>query len=209
MINLEITGFYFRLSVPADGIVTVLDLMNSARGVESANGGVLDFALDFGQRFVERISVNHGRTSTSEEGRQKFTVLPKRRPTGGLYSFTEDVTEPENRISRPGQVSGTHAWQYYVSDIEGRMKTWIGTTETLGIGATAEAESDQLAIGEPLKDGDTVAWRIVAIFGLNHYFDSKRNLLLAKSGGRPVGLKAAIEVLREAKVNLTEFTVQQ
>lgn len=209
MINLEITGFYFRLSVPADGIVTVLDLMNSARGVESANGGVMDFALDFGQRFVERISVNHGRTIASEEDRQKFTVLPKRRPTGGLYSFTEDVTEPENRISRPGQVSGTHAWQYYVSDIEGRMKSWIGTTEPLGIGATAEAESDQLAIGEPLKDGDTVAWRIVAIFGLNHYFDSKRNLLLAKSGGRHVGLKAAIEVLREAKVNLTEFTVQQ
>jgi hypothetical protein len=207
MINLEITGFYFRLSVPADGIVTVLDLMNAASGVESANGGVMDFALDFDQRFIETISVNYGRTSTSERHRENLTVLPKRRPTGGLYSFTEDVTEPENRISRPGQVPGLHAWQYYVYDINGRMKSRVGTTELLGV--KPAAESDQLSLGEPLEDGDTVAWRIVAIFGLNHYFDSKRNMLLAKSGGRTLGLKAAIEVLREAKVNLAEFTVQQ
>lgn len=207
MINLEVTGFYYQLSVPADGIVTVIDLMNAARGVKSPNGGVMDFALDVDGRFIETIAVKYDRTSTFGSSQRNLTVLPKRRPTGGLYSFTDDAIAPANRISRPGQVPGLLAWQYYVSDINGRMKSRIGTTEPLGIGTAAE--SDQLALGEPLEDGDTVAWRIVAIFGLNHYFDSKRDMLLAKGGERPIGLKAAIEVLREAKVNLADFTVQQ
>lgn len=207
MINLDITGFYYQISVPAQGIVTVLDLMNAAKGVKSPNGGVLDFALDFDGRFVQTISVNYDRNCELKNRQQNLTVLPKRRPTGGLYSFTDDVLEPANRLNVAGQVPGLHAWQYRVSDINGRMKSRIGNTEFLGIGPSNEPH--QLSLGEPLEDGDTVTWRIVAIFGLNHYLDSKRNMLLNKSGGRPLGLKTAIEVLRKAKVNLAEFYFQQ
>ena len=203
MINLDIAGFYYRLSVPAGGIVTVLDLMNAARGVRASNGGVLDFRLDFADKFVETISVDYDRTSNPESRQQNLTpTLPKRRPTG-LYSFTDDVTDPANRISSPGRVPGLHAWQYYISDSAGLMKSQIGPTGVRGIAPAAE--SDQPPFGAPLADGDTVVWRLLGIFGLNHFFDSQRTKLLAKSGGRPLGLKAAIEMMKEADIDLKEF----
>lgn len=203
MINLDIAGFYYRISVPADGIVTVLDLMNAAKGIRSDNGGVLDFRLDFYDRFIETISVNYDRASNPESRQENLTPsLPKRRPTG-LYSFTDDVTDPANRISSPGRVPGLHAWQYYISDSTGVMKSQIGPTGLRGIAPVAE--SDQLPFGAPLADGDTVVWRLIGIFGLNHFFDSQRTMLLAKSGGRPLGIKAAVEAMKDAKISLAEF----
>lgn len=205
MITLDIAGFYYRGSVPPSGIVTVLELMKALRGVRTPNGGVLDFRLDRDDRFIETISVDYDRTSNPESRQQNLTPsLPKRRPTG-LYSFTDDVMDPANRISSPGRVPGLHAWQYYVSDIDGKMKSQFNPTTGLR-GIAPVAESDQDPFGAPLADGDTVVWRLIGIFGLNHFFDSQRTMLLAKSGGRPLGLKAAIEVMKQAKINLAEFS---
>ena len=203
MITLDIAGFYYGHSVPADGITTVVNLMEKARGVRTSNGGVLDFRLDQNNLFIETISVEYDRVS-NPESRQKGlpAAIPGRRPTG-LYSFTDDVLDPANRISSPGRIPGLHAWQYYITSADGVLKS-RGDSDLMR-GIAPAAKSDQPPYGVTLIDGDTVVWRLIAIFGLNHFFDSQRVMLLSNSGGRPLGLKAAIEVMRAGNANFDNF----
>lgn len=207
MIILDIPCFYYHMPVPPDGIATVLDLMNAAKGAESPTGGVLDFELDRNRRFVQTISVHHRRKSDPECRYQNLSVLPTRRPTGGNYSFTDDVTDPKNWINGPGRVPGLHTWQHYVFDSQGRTKSHLCPTGLRDIAPLAETQP--LATGEPLEDGDRAVWRLVALFGLNHFFEAHRDTLRVKTDGKPIGLKSAIAILREDNLDLLDFTIDQ
>lgn len=201
MITLDIAGFYYGCSVPADGIVTVLGLMNKAKNVRTSNDGVLNFDLENNQ-YINRLSVTYDGVRNPESRQKGGLGLPKARPKG-TYEFTDDVFSPSNRIIVPGKVSGLHAWQYYITDVDGRLKS--RGKEELTRGIVSAAESDQEPFGKPLVDGDTVVWRLIAIFGLNDILDSQRSMLLAKSGGRSLGLKAAMEIMSAENVDFSNL----
>ncbi|MEO1528291.1 MAG: hypothetical protein AAFX06_22950 [Planctomycetota bacterium] len=206
MINLDITGFYYRIPVEPSGITTVLDLLNAARGSRAPNGGVLDFRLDFSGEFIETIAVEYDDRSNPESRQENLSsAFPKRRPQG-LYSFTDDVTDPANRIVNPGRVPGLHAWQYYIFDAGNQLRSRFGPSGERGIAPVVN--SDQPPFGVALNDGDTVVWRLVGIFGLNHFFDFHRNHLISSSRGRPVGFKSAIKTLTESGIDLTGLAAE-
>lgn len=188
MIYLDITGFYYRYAVDPTGITTVFDLMNSAAGKTSGNGGVLTFEPQGNSSFCQTITVDYGPAS-KPESRQSGDARPK-----GRYSYTDDVTDKKNWIIVPGCVPGFHVWQYYITDADGKVTSGLNTNGERRI--LGFKESDKPPYGASLKDGFTVTWRLVAIFGLAEIIDNNREILLARSGGKPMGLKAVMAALR-------------
>ncbi|MBM3956140.1 MAG: hypothetical protein FJ309_16285 [Planctomycetes bacterium] len=188
MIHLDITGFFYRYDADAAGIKTVFDLMQAAAGKTSGNGGVLSFDAEPGSDFCQTITVDYGAGSTPMS-RQNGMARPK-----GRYTYTDDVVTQANRITVPGGVTGVHVWQYYITDEKGKLKSGAdaaGNRKIVGFRV-----SDQPPYGAKLVDGDTVTWRLVAIFGVADAIDANRELLAKKSMGKPLSLKAAMAALR-------------
>lgn len=186
MITLDITGFYYRYATSPGGIYSVFDLMNSAQGVRVQNGGVLSFQQD-PNGFVDTITVDYDDNSQpvsrqSGEPRQKTK-----------YSFTDNVRSPVNRISVPGSSTGLLVWQYYITDERGTLKSGA---DAQGIRTIVPFTLSDQPPGAPLVDGDTVTWRLVAIFGVADLIDQNKDRLAKINEGGPLSLKAALRALR-------------
>jgi hypothetical protein len=205
MITLDITGFYYSFQVPyRNDLKTVFDLMKAAMGEKSNNGGIMTFSLEEPPKddFLSSITVKYGPTGkpTSRQTNLDPTIPPLR-PTG-TYSFTDDVTKPANRISsgEPGGVPGLLTWQYYIIDKNGVLQSGAGSDRKRTIVPMKLSDKNGQ---RALQDGDTVVWRLVGIFGLNQFFDRNMKLLVEKSNGKPLGVKAAFEIFKAEKVDLS------
>lgn len=189
MIHLDITGFYYRFSCELDGIRTVFDLMSKARGVPTANGGKLFFDADPARpNFCQTITVEYP-AGSRPKSRQSGDPRPL-----GLYTYTDDVLDPNNRIVVPNGQTGLHIWQYYITNRDRQIKT--GPNEAGNRAIVGFKVSDQEPYGAALEDEDTVTWRLVAIFGIADSIDKNRTMLTEKANGKPLGLKAAISMLK-------------
>ncbi len=188
MIFLDVTGFYYRFECPAAGIRTVFDLMERAKDQSTENGGVLTFESDTQDPvYCQTITVEFpagSKPKSRQSGELRLT---------GKYTYTDDVRDTSNRIKVPGGRTGLHVWQYYITDKNGKLKSGVnekGERRILGF-----KESDTGAYGAPLADGDTVTWRLVAIF-IADEIDRNMETLVQKADGKPLGLKAAMSMLR-------------
>lgn len=183
-IRLDITGFYYEIEVENNGANTVGEIMRRAAGVRAPNGGVLSAEFD-SRGFVTELKVVYD-GSSEPVSRQENSPFGPRRPLG-TYRYADDVLSQSNRISGSGSIPGLLAWQYYVFDAEMRQKN-----SDRRILSTTEVPSTY-----SLVDGDRIVWRLIGIFGLNQFIDSKRESLVAESKGQPLSLKSAGRVLRD------------
>lgn len=179
-IKIDITGFYYRTEIVADGIVTVEDAMRRAAAKPSPDGGKLEISSDL-NGFVNKITVEYPPTSRPKSGQ---TDNP--RPVG-TYSYDDNPLKGGNVISGNGDIDGQLAWQYYVRR--------AGVTLNADRKIIPFNESDTGAIG-PLQDGDVVTWRLIAIFGLRGMMQDNIKMLEGLvADGVPLSMKSAVRAL--------------
>jgi hypothetical protein len=190
MITLDITGFYYRHETSPGGISSVLDLMNRAQGVRTKNGGVLSFVSDV-DGFVETITVDY-----DDDSKPTSRQTHDRRLTG-RYTYTDSPSNKGNIILvPPGANAGIHVWQYYITDKNGCLKSGA---DVEGIRTIIPFTISDKPPGGPLKDGDTVTWRLVGIFGLEEELrelEERRDELKELLGDEPTSVKRALRALR-------------
>ncbi len=170
-ITIDITGMYYRNTVNIDKEnPTVFDVMQAAAGVRAPNGGMMAFTT-VDKNFMEYPFVNSITVFYDDES------LPMTRQTGassvktpqrpkGVYTFNDNNTVSESQID--DGISYQIAWQYYVSN--GKTIKNLGVDGARGI--VPVKNSNQAPNGIPLADGDTITWRLVAIFGLAETLES-------------------------------------
>ncbi len=184
-IAIDITGFYYDIDVDSSGVTTVVAAMRRAQGVRARNGGVLDFKTD-SSGFISCIEVKYDGNS-QPQSRQLNSSFGPNRPIG-TYRYSDDIIDKNNRIHVNGAINGLLVWQYYIYDSTNMQKSGGGINRTIEPASTPNTNA--------LADGDRIVWRLVAIFGLNQFLDSKQDLLLSESKGQSLSLKSAGSILR-------------
>ena len=179
-ITLDITGMYYRNTVTVDEGATVFQVMQAAAGVPAPNGGIMQFKTedkDGMQRdFVNSITVEYGEGSTPES--RQINAPASKDPTRpkGIYTFDDNAAVSASQIK--GGVTYQLAWQYYITN--GKTIKNLGDNGKRGI--VPVKRSDDPEIGIKLVDGDTITWRLVAIYGLyemSHTENSVRGMKMA------------------------------
>lgn len=180
-ISIDITGFYYRTDISAEGITTVQDAMRAAAASPSPDGGQLTVTSDL-NGFVNKISVVYPSAATPKSGQNDDP-----RPVG-TYSYDDSPLNGGNVVPGNGNIDGQLAWQYYVRR--------DGITLNADREIIPFSRSDQGAIGA-LQDGDVVIWRLIAIFGLRKMMQENNEMLeQLVADGVPPSMKSAVRALK-------------
>ncbi|MEO1152186.1 MAG: hypothetical protein AAFW83_14530 [Pseudomonadota bacterium] len=159
MITVDVTGFYFRKTIPLGTAKTVKDVMDNIVAAtanefpclqyeSSTRPGKMKFLRSITARFDE---------DNPPRSRQSGVMKAER-----VFTYNDEACET---MDVPGGASFALAWQYYVRDVHGRLKNSIGNCEARRI--IPFADSDSASGGVTLEEGDVITWRLVAIFGSN------------------------------------------
>lgn len=173
-ITVDITGMYYRHTVTMDTPdPTVFEVMQKAALTPAPNGGVMSFKTEDSAgrpaKSVNCITVDYDATSkpTSRQlvdpGDPHTEFKDPERPTG-TYTFNDNV----NVIPPQAGVSFRLAWQYYITneDPNTGIETIKNKGRSGGRGIVKCKVSNKGIFGITLADGDTITWRLVAIYGL-------------------------------------------
>jgi hypothetical protein len=174
-INLDITGMYYRAVVDMENNPTVLRVMEEAAKQSAGSDAVMTFDnVDSGGNpspFVNYISVEYFGKNIPMS-RQSGAERPQ-----GKYSYNDNKGRLVAQI--PGEVSLQLAWQYYVTTKDKFVKNLGADGERCIIPAGTSNTGKGAII---LVDGDTVTWRLVAIYGLPEAVMKKNNYSIVPAG---------------------------
>ena len=159
-ITLDVTGFYFSETVPFNNQQTVQEVMEQVALKTEGRGTVFNFEPRLGSAGNKLNSISVEFNCDAPRSRQ---VNPNtgigREKVDRFFFFCDENLEPMGPTNK-NQAQFVLAWQYYVTDKNGMLKN--GTPQSGGF-RTIVPFSNPVSDFE-LCDGDTITWRLVAIF---------------------------------------------
>mgnify|MGYP006425228631 FL=1 len=159
-ITLDVTGFYFSEVVPFNHQKTVQEVMEQVALKTKGRGTVFDFDPRIGSsgRKLNSISVEFKCDPPRSRQVDPNTGIGREK-NDRLFFFCDKDLQPTGATDK-NQAQFVLAWQYYVTDKNGTLKN--GTPQSGGF-RTIVPFSTPVSDFE-LCDGDTITWRLVAIF---------------------------------------------
>lgn len=169
-ITVDVTGFYFSETVPFTKQETVQEVMEQVASKTQGRGTEFDFGPRRGVvgRKLNFIKVKF--TCDAPRSRQVDPATGIGREKADRYFFYDDSDLTPMGETNDGQAQFVLAWQYYVTDQNGTLKN--GTPQ--GGGFRTIVPFSQKSENYVFSDGDTITWRLVAIFGKNAVEDEPK-----------------------------------
>lgn len=173
-ITIDVTGMYYSNTVTVAEGSTVFDVMQAA-SVQRApgNGGILTFGLELASDgvtpsgFLNQIKIVYDEESDPRSRQLVTAGQPGAPRPKGVYLYNDDMSRDPFLVD--GGVSFRLAWQYYISDAEGRSRNANvdGTRKIVPFLRSNEGEGSV-----ELHNGDRIVWRAVAIFGIDEAIEA-------------------------------------